>query len=146
MSYSDSSHGSSYHSYSSSGSDASDSGDAYSSSSSSSSSSSIAAGKTNYLQAKKGLCLDCNSCTMSSHLPFFTLARSDVVLPAPKLLQRQQQHLEGWGADLIRRGGLRSLVWITFPMKSWTNYKVLIYASHNEVSAKFSQCWKSLSP
>ena len=42
------------------------------------------------------------------HVLFF-LARHDNVLPAPRLSNRQRQHLSGWGHDMIRRAGLRGL-------------------------------------
>ena len=40
--------------------------------------------------------------------PFFC-PRHEQVLPSAKILRKHKQHLEGWGYDMIQRGGHGSL-------------------------------------
>ena len=84
-------------------------------------------GLQNYKQAKKHLCLIYSpknpfvNCWVryflicpprlhptTSRLNFFSFPRYDICAPAPLLLKRHIDHLEGWGKDMVRRAGLGS--------------------------------------
>lgn len=95
--------------YGDSSSDDSYGSDSETSSSTPSSSDSEDEGEENLQQAQQELCLGCNkftSCTLprKPSVASFILRHLNVA-PAPKVLPKQKRHLEGWGADMIRKGG-----------------------------------------
>lgn len=68
-------------------------------------------GDRNLALAQKELCLGCNRftyCTLprKPSVPLFILRHLNVA-PAAKILPKQKRHLEGWGADMIRKAGTK---------------------------------------
>ena len=120
--------------YGDSSSDDSYGSDSETSSSTPSSSDSEDEGEENLQQAQQELCLGCNkftSCTLprKPSVASFILRHLNVA-PAPKVLPKQKRHLEGWGADMIRKGGKKYYDSVMNGLQSTKSKK--IYCSFDE--------------
>lgn len=108
------------------------------------SSSSEDEGDCNLGLARKELCLGCNRftyCTLphKPSVPFF-LVRHLKVAPAPRVLPKQKRHLEGWGADMIRKAGTKHSKLVPLKTYFWINSE--LNASLLKVFPRSSRIWQ----